>query len=182
MFAAYLLLGICLASSFTLCSHLPLTWSLCLSLLLITMSVYRTESRHKNVSTTIIRCKSSTESPLVTLQSITAQVGIRHTKSCSKLARSPAHLSASASASASPAPSSISNYSQEPGPSNVDWDIPATFPSNDIPISSGRKRCIRVRDTKLPSPLLLTFMSCLQGETNECMDSLDLILPGWDHL
>ncbi len=137
---------------------------LCLSQLPITMSVQRTESRRKNIHTTIIRRKASADSPLVTLQSIAASVGRRYSRSLSKLDPSASGLSASASAS--PAPSSASNYSQDPGPANIEWDLPANHPLDDIPLNRGRKRRIRVPYT-LPLFAAFTHSDILSARRNQ---------------
>lgn len=154
---SYLLLGICLISSLVLCSHHPLTWALYFSQLTITMSVHRTESRYKNISTTIIRHKSSVESPLATSQSITAQVGIYHTRSCSKLACS--FLCTSIC---------------------LCICLLHSFLYLKLLTGAWSIKCRMRYSCYISIWWYSTFMSCLLGETNDDMDSLDLILPGWD--
>ncbi len=182
-----LLLAVSLFASFTFLSpsityHLLLTLHL---LLLVIMSVKRTQSNRKGVST-VIRHKTSPQPPTVTTAHFTAEVGNRVTRGRVSSRPSSLHLtpsaSASASVSASLAPSSVSTYSQDVNPPPVQWDFPTDHLSDISPALITRKKgrakvhLLSFLPSVYSSPPHSFFNT--EGEANELLDSPDLILPG----
>ncbi len=136
-----LLLAVSLFGSFT---FLPpsITYHLLLTLrflLFPIMSVKRTQSNCKGVST-VIRRKTSPQPPTVTTAHFTADVESHVTRGRISSRPSSLHLTPSASASASPAPSSISTYSQDVNPPPVQWDFPTDHLSDISPALITRKK------------------------------------------
>lgn len=178
-----LLLAVSLFASFTFLSpsityHLLLTLHL---LLLVIMSVKRTQSNCKGVST-VIRRKTSPQPPTVTTAHFTADVESHVTRGRISSRPSSLHLTPSASASASPAPSSISTYSQDVNPPPVQWDFPTDHLSDISPALITRKKgrakvhLLSFLPSVYSSPPHSFFNT--EGEANELLDSPDLILPG----
>lgn len=105
------------------------------------MSQSRSQSRHGNFTTSIRRKAKPQPQPTSTQYSHT--VGGNRVRGRVAVRPSSAHLTPSNSAS--PAPSSISNYSQDPGATSIQWDLPTAHPSETHPSSTtGRKRRTRV--------------------------------------
>lgn len=127
------------------------------------MSAKRSQSKHKNFTTTIRR-QTSPQPQSTSSAHFTSTIGSRVARG--RVTSRPSSVHLAPSASASPAPSSISTYSQDGNPPPIQWDLPTDCQAGiSSAVPPGKKTRAKVHVLVLLLSVFFAHFLFLRGRT-----------------